>query len=271
MINNKDMVSILIVAYNAEKFILQTVKSCLEQSYKKTEILILDNASGDKTVELLKNFNDQRIKIFEEKTNLGPYAGLNFLMEYARGEYIAIQDHDDIWFPEKIEKQVKFLESSKDFIACGTNTYYYFESENVLILNKKSLETNFVDHTSLIFRNKGFRYNPKQILADELFEKKTLSEKGKIACLQEPLTVHRIKKEGANLSSTRFVISFKNIKEFFEITRFDFTGFLYLFYLCVGKFLPNNLIWIVRKKITLKNAEWIPQDDFQKQFPKILL
>ncbi len=267
----KTKVSVLVVSYNAEKYIKKTLKSCLKQTFEDIEVLLLDNGSKDKTVEIVENFQkkDDRLKVFKGEKNLGPYAGLNFLLEKSRGGYIAIQDHDDIWFPEKIEKQVIFLEGDKNFIACGTNTFYFYESKDVLILNKKPFITNFVDHTSLMFRNKDFRYDINYLLTDEYFEKKILGKNGKIACIQESLAIHRIKGDGTNLSSSRFKFSVKNIKEFFEINRFNFNSFLYLFNLVVGKYFPEKWIWFIRKKITQKNRDWISLKKFKLNYPNL--
>ncbi len=263
----KRLVNIIVVSYNAEKYIEKTLKSCLDQTYKNFEILLLDNNSKDRTADIVRKIEKQsnQLKVFESKKNLGPYGGLNFLLNKARGEYIAIQDHDDIWFPEKIEKQVNFLEKNKDFIACGANTFYYYESKNILILNKKRKITDFVDHTSLMFRNKKFRYDSRYLLADEYFEKKILSRKGKIACIQEPLVVHRIRRDGANLSSSRFKFSFGNIKEFFQINKFNIQTVLCLINLVI----PTKFMWVlwyVSKKLMPNRNLWIKYSEFIEKY-----
>ena len=127
------------------------------------------------------------------------------------------------------------------------------------------------DHTSLVFRNKGFRYDVKHTLADEFFEKKTLLKEGKICCLQEPLTVHRIKKGGGNLSSSRFTLSLKSMADFFSVNAINVRSFFYLIDLFFGKFLSEGVVWLVRRKITLRNAEWISLEEFQKRFPEVVL
>jgi glycosyltransferase involved in cell wall biosynthesis len=265
------LVSIIVVSYNAEKYIEKTLRSCLAQTYPSFEILVLDNASDDKTVEVIKNMTDSRITVFEGRENVGPYAGLNFILGRAEGEYIAVQDHDDIWFPEKIAKQVEFLKNNDDSVACGTNTLYYFEKKEVLILNKKSLYTNFVDHTSLVFRNMGFRYDINHTLADEFFEKRVLLKEGRLFCIQEPLTVHRIKKGGGNLSSSRFTLSSKSMMDFFSVNSISARSFLYLIDLLFGKFLSEGVVWFVRRKITMRNAKWISLEKFQEHFPEVIL
>lgn len=261
--------SILVVAYNAEKYIKNTLLSCINQTYKNVEILILDNASSDGTVAIIESFKDERIKLFKNSTNIGPYAGLNFLLKKAEGEYIAIQDHDDIWFPKKTEKQVNFLEKNQDFIACGTNTFYYYESEKFLILNKKPELAKFVYHTSLLFRNKGFRYVTNYNFPEEHFEENILSKEGKIGCIQEGLTVHRIRSDGKNLSELRFKKSVSVIIEVLKRNCFSIESVKYAIYILSINILPKRLIWFIRKKFTHKDK--IKLNDFKNIYHNIEL
>ncbi len=268
---NEDFVSILIVSYNAERYIHKTIESCLNQTYKNIEVLLLDNNSKDKTVEISRKIQreDNRLKIFVGKTNLGPYNGLNFLLDKAQGKYIAIQDHDDIWYPEKIMKQINFLKKNNKYIACGTNTYYYYESKKIMVLNSYSLVTNFVDHTSLVFRNKMFRYNTNFLLADEHFEKKILAYAGKIGCIQTTLTIHRIKEDGTNLSSYRFRINLKNIMEYFFINGFNISSINNLLFMMFIKIVPESIIWKMKNVIASTKGTSISLSDFVSKNPKI--
>lgn len=270
MNSNSDLVSILVVAYNAEKFILATVQSCLNQSYRNIELLILDNASNDKTVDLLRNVKDRRLKVFAKDTNLGPYVGLNFLLDQARGKYIAIQDHDDIWFPKKIEKQIGFMKNNKEFSACGTETFYFYEKRKVLLLDKCQGITDFVNHTSLFFPNKGYRYNPDYVLTDEHFEKKILRNDGDLLCIGEPLTIHRIRKDGNNLSHQRFAFTKKNLLDFFEINGFHLKTIIYIASFFLVKYFPERFVWFVIK-IAKRKAQKISQNDFLIKYPGIEL
>jgi len=270
MIKDNELVSILIVSYNAEKFILQTVKSCLNQSYRNIEILILDNASSDKTVEILRTFSDERVKIFKKEKNVGPYVGLNFLLGYAKGKYVAIQDHDDIWFPEKIEKQIEFLEKNQQILACGTEAFYYYEKRGLLLLDKCQGLVDFVNHTSLVFRNNEFRYNTDYVLADEYFEKKVLKNKGNIFCISEPLVIHRIRNDGNNLSHSRFLFTRKNLKDFFEINGFNKKSLVYIAGLFLVKYFPEKIVWLVINIVKIKSKK-ISKNEFVATYPEINL
>jgi glycosyltransferase involved in cell wall biosynthesis len=210
---------------------------------------------------------NDKVKVFRALKNMGPYQGLNFLLEKADGEYIAIQDHDDIWFPKKIEKQVEFLEKNRDYIACGTGTFYFYESKDILILNQKPKIADFVEHTSLMFRNKGFRYKDKHYFSDNHFEKKILLKEGRIACIQEDLTIHRIKNDGSNLSYNRFKISFLHFKDFFDVFPINrISSWICLVDIFASKFLPEKIVWFIRKYITQRKKIWILANQFKKEF-----
>ncbi|BAY49263.1 family 2 glycosyl transferase [Scytonema sp. HK-05] len=104
------LVSVIIPAYNAEKFIAATLESVLSQSYKKIEVVIVDDGSGDRTVEIVQEFaaKDNRVILFQQ-SNSGVAAARNLAIQKSKGEYIAPIDADDIWYPEKIEKQVQCM------------------------------------------------------------------------------------------------------------------------------------------------------------------
>jgi teichuronic acid biosynthesis glycosyltransferase TuaG len=265
------LVSILVVSYNAQDFIAKTIRSCLEQSYRNIELLILDNKSRDKTVDVISAFKDSRLHVFSSDHMFGPYDGLNYLIEHAMGDYIAIQDHDDIWFRDKIERQVEFLDDNLDFIACGTNTYFFYESKGVLILIENPFITDIVNHTSLVFRKDGFLYDTDYLLADEHFMKKVLKRSGRIACLQEPLCVHRIRADAGNLSSYRFSLSIKNVRDFLTINGLSAQSTAYFFYLLMHGMFPESLMWYIRKRVTLKDREWISRGAFKTRYPDVLL
>ena len=272
MLKRQDkLVSILAVSYNAQDFIAKTIRSCLEQSYRNIELLILDNRSDDKTIEVINSFKDPRLHVYRSDHTFGPYDGLNYLIEHAAGEYIAIQDHDDVWLHEKIETQVRFLSDNHDFVACGTNTYFFYEDKGVLILIGNPFITDIVNHTSLVFRKDGFRYDTNYLLADEHFMRKVLRRSGKIACLQEPLCVHRIRADARNLSSYRFFLSKKNIKDFFAINGLTIQSAMYFCYLLTSDHFPESLVWFIRRHFTLKNREWLPQSTFESRFPNLVL
>jgi GT2 family glycosyltransferase len=104
-------VSVIIPVYRVEKYISATVKSVLEQTYKNLELIIVDDESPDRSVEICQQFTDSRIKIIRQK-NRGLAGARNTGIRHAQGEYIAFLDGDDLWTSKKLEKHVEHLDKS---------------------------------------------------------------------------------------------------------------------------------------------------------------
>lgn len=104
-------VSVIIPVYKVEQYIADTVQSVLNQTYQNFELIIVDDGSPDRSIEICQQFDDPRIKIIRQN-NQGVSAARNNGIRQAQGEYIAFLDADDIWLPEKLEKHIKHLETS---------------------------------------------------------------------------------------------------------------------------------------------------------------
>lgn len=104
-------VSVLMSAYNNEKYLKKAVESILNQTFKSFEFLIINDGSTDETVDILKSCKDSRIKIINNNKNIGLTKSLNKGLAIAQGKYIARMDADDISLPERLAKQVDFLEA----------------------------------------------------------------------------------------------------------------------------------------------------------------
>ena len=118
-------VSVVIGSYNCEKFIHETVQSVIDQTFRDWELIIVDDCSTDNTCQEISRIKDERIKLIRLDSNSGlPAAPRNVGIKNAKGDYIAFLDHDDIWLPEKLERQVAFLEKNKDIIAVGKNVLH---------------------------------------------------------------------------------------------------------------------------------------------------
>ncbi|MCC5636473.1 glycosyltransferase family 2 protein [Nostoc sp. CHAB 5844] len=112
------LVSVIIPAYNAEKFIEKTLNSVLSQTYKNIEVIVVDDGSHDTTSDIVEFFaqQDSRVILFRQ-TNAGVAAARNLAIEKSRGEYIAPIDADDIWYSQKLEKQVQCLVSADESVG----------------------------------------------------------------------------------------------------------------------------------------------------------
>ena len=105
------MVSIITPAFNAENYICETIESVKAQSYQDWELIIVDDCSTDNTLAIVKGYtdNDSRIKLIKAPQNGGVAKARNLGIEQAQGDYIAFVDSDDLWKPDKLEKQVAFM------------------------------------------------------------------------------------------------------------------------------------------------------------------
>ncbi len=215
------LVSILICTYNASTTIEQTILSCLEQTYEHIEILIHDDQSTDETIKIIQSIDDERIRIIQSGKKLWPYKGLNFLVDHAQGKYIAIQDHDDLWMPRKIEKQIDFLESEhwKQYIWCGTKTRMRYEGDNKYFDYYLWQANCYTIHPSLVFRAGEQRYPEGRIyMNDAYFQKIVLCQwKKLIYNINDPLTIHRIKSGAENYSYCWFQFTKQNIQTLFAL------------------------------------------------------
>ncbi|MBD2680749.1 MULTISPECIES: glycosyltransferase [Nostoc] len=111
-------VSVIIPAYNTEAYIDKAIKSALDQTLNDIEVIVVDDASSDKTVEVAKSFVDQRLKVIVNQQNLGAAAARNRALRAAQGEWIAVLDSDDWYALERLEKLVSLAnEKNADMVA----------------------------------------------------------------------------------------------------------------------------------------------------------
>src|SRR5690625_120229 len=111
MIEKEPLVSIITPAYNAARFIGETIESVLAQTYENWEMIIVDDCSTDDTREIVQSYQekDSRIKLFTLDKNSGSGVARNKAMDEAKGRFIAFLDSDDLWYPEKLRRQIAFM------------------------------------------------------------------------------------------------------------------------------------------------------------------
>lgn len=109
-------VTVCVPSYNLSKFIGETIDSVLKQSFKDFELLIEDDGSTDESVRVIESFNDPRISFVKRSENIGANGTTNNLVKRAKGEYICLLPADDVWEPNKLEKQVEYMDENPE---CG--------------------------------------------------------------------------------------------------------------------------------------------------------
>lgn len=144
-------VSVIVPNYNCEKFIGETISSVIAQTYSDWELLIVDDCSTDNSAEIIKEYcdRDDRIKLFVNETNSGAAASRNYAMREATGRWIAFLDSDDLWLPDKLEKQLSFMADND----------YHFSYTAYEHINEQSLPLNIVvSGPKKLTKRKMFRY-----------------------------------------------------------------------------------------------------------------
>lgn len=112
-------ISVITPVYNGEKFIGRTIASVLNQSFKDFEYILIDDASTDSSLDIIKGFHDPRIKVIENAVNSRLVTSRNRGLEIARGKYVALLDHDDIALPQRLEKQFSVMEANEKLVLIG--------------------------------------------------------------------------------------------------------------------------------------------------------
>jgi glycosyltransferase involved in cell wall biosynthesis len=117
---NKPMVTVLMSVYNGERFLNEAIESILTQTFTDFEFLIINDGSTDDSVKIIESFQDSRIRLINNERNLKLIASLNKGVSLAMGKYIARMDCDDVSMPDRLEKEVRFLESNEEYGVVGT-------------------------------------------------------------------------------------------------------------------------------------------------------
>lgn len=151
-------ISVVMPVYNTEKYIADSMRSILNQTFSDFELIVVNDGSTDASLEIIKSFKDQRITVLENKTNLGNYATRNIGHFAARGKYICVMDADDLALPNRLEKQYAFMEQYPEVGIAGSCIQYVGSNQIIIrdpdaeITKIKLLANNYICHPSIIMR-----------------------------------------------------------------------------------------------------------------------
>ena len=106
------LVSIIMPSWNTENYIAKSIQSVIDQTYKNWELIIVDDCSSDHTDEIVASFQDERIIYLKNEQNRGAALTRNKALREAQGEWIAFLDSDDLWEPQKLEYQIRFMKKN---------------------------------------------------------------------------------------------------------------------------------------------------------------
>jgi len=136
-------ISVVMTVFNGERFIKEAIDSILSQTFKDFEFIIVDNASTDKTTDIIASYDDSRIVCINNEENLGQTKALNIGIKSSRSEYIARMDADDISYPERLELQYDFMRKNSSIAVLGS--WYLEIDEYGNAIRKFRLPTNPIE------------------------------------------------------------------------------------------------------------------------------
>ena len=207
-------VSIITPVYNSANFISITIQSVINQTYTNWEMLLVNDCSTDNSLEIIQAFadKDERIVVINNDQNLGQVKSRNRAIDQASGRYIAMLDSDDVWHPEKLEKQIQFFKEQNCVIQ---HSYYEHIDESGQPLQKrveaphkinyfKLLESNFMGCLTVIYDTQevGKAFMPEVGKRDDWACWLSILKKGHEAyCIPEVLAYYRIRSK--SLSSNK--------------------------------------------------------------------
>ncbi len=232
-------VTIIMPSYNSEKFIIESVESVLVQTYSNWELIIVDDCSPDSSNHIIMKYvdSDHRIKLIKLEKNSGPAVARNTAIEAANGRYIAFLDSDDVWLPNKLEKQIKFMQDND--LAFTYSSYKLVGEDNEdlgLFITKDKisyfdmLKTCSVGCLTAIYDTEkiGKQYMPLILKRQDYgLWLKILKLIGETRGILEPLATYRIRKN--SVSSNKVKAAKYQWKIYREIEKLSFLKSLYYF------------------------------------------
>ena len=215
-------ISIGIPFYNAEEFLADAIRSVFAQTYTNWELILIDDGSTDKSLEIAKSINDPRVSVYSDGKNKKLAARLNEIVDHAKYDLIARMDADDLMSPNRLEKQLEILKLHPEISLVSTGTFSITNNlqligvrgENVTsisfsdLLNRKAS----ILHAAILGRKKWFkrnRYDPsvKRSQDLDLWLRSSKKKDLDIYLLEEPLYYYR---EEGSANSDRLLLSYKN-------------------------------------------------------------
>tara|TARA_B100000963_G_scaffold237714_1_gene207864 strand:- start:7181 stop:7942 length:762 start_codon:yes stop_codon:yes gene_type:complete len=245
-------IDIILPNFNSEKFIEKTIKSVINQTYHNWKLIIVDDFSNKRTVNILKKIiKNKKIKVFWLKKNKGAGFCRNYAITKSKSPYLAFIDSDDIWKKNKLKDQMSFMKRN-NYTFTYTN-YETFGKKKIKIINPSKLNfsefirnTSIATSTMMIKRSeiKNIKFTNTKICEDYFFKCKLLKKTKYAYCLKNYLTKYRIRDNSLQSSNLRnFYWIWKINKNLNNLNFFD--NFLSLFSISINslrKYRGKNIL-----------------------------
>lgn len=197
-------VTVLMSVYNSERYMREAIEGIFSQTFKDFDFLIINDGSTDSSREIILSYKDPRIRLIDNKKNIGLTRSLNKGLKLARGEYIARQDADDISLPERLEKQINFLDENKDVGIVGSSLIEIDGEADKLYTLILATEDKEIRERLFLGNYFGFEMFRKSVLEKVGYYREEfryaqdydlalrIAEVSKIANIREPLYKYRV-------------------------------------------------------------------------------
>ena len=222
---NNPLVSIVINCYNGEKYLRQSIESILDQSYQNLELIFWDNHSTDQSKNIIKSYDDKRIKYYFSQNHSTLYQARNLALKECKGEFISFLDVDDYYLKDRIVKQLLHFKDQKVGVTYS-NYYRYYEDINKkkLLTNKMLpsgnltkyiLEESQISFMTVMIRKKSleslqFNFDQKYSIIGDYDLLYRLSFNWDFYYIKEPLAVYRIHDDNFSKNSILFIDELKD-------------------------------------------------------------
>lgn len=259
-------ISVLMPAYNAEQYIAEAIDSIIDQTFSDFEFIIVDDGSTDRTWEIVQEYanKDDRIVPLRNEKNMNICHALNRGIDAARGKYIARMDADDWSYPDRLEKQYKYMEAHPDIVISGGTMEVCDENLNVLnerrynltdeAIRKKLFRYSPFCHATTIYKSDAAKkvhgYNAQLYDAEDYDFYFRLGQSGKFANLTDTLYKMRVNNLGVSLSRLSrqeriaLYIRYKAVMEYGYIMTIQDKIYFWAQYLSMFIIPPKVKYWI---------------------------
>ena len=220
MIDKKPLVSIVIPSYNHAKYIENSVLSIINQTYKNIELIVIDDASSDNSVEILKHLQKKyKFNLIIREKNSGLLKNLNYTLDIVQGEYLCMLGSDDMFYKDKIEKQVKCFLNNNNIAICYGNVTY-IDTNGKIIKNGKTkhfrkgyvfnkiIFKNFIPLPTIMFKTQIIKefngFDERYFLEDYPLLLK-ITKKYPIDFIKDPVTYYRLHSENVSSNMLKMI------------------------------------------------------------------
>lgn len=233
-----ELVSIIMPAYNCADFIGNAIESVIAQTYQNWELIIIDDCSTDNTLQIIKNYlrKDSRIKYYKLSRNSGAAVARNKAIDMANGKYMAFLDSDDVWFPEKLTKQIEFMKENGYNFTCTSYTKIDEQGKDLNRIIKARKKSDYDGVLKTCPGNSTVVYDVEKLGKFKSPDIKKRNDyvmwlqvikKGKyLYGLEEPLSSHRIRTN--SISSNKFNLVGYHWKVYRSIEKLSLLKSIYL-------------------------------------------